>query len=74
MERILFGDNQFFGINHMSEEKARRQAMQFAEPEAGHARKQVMLEVVVESPGRNQPQLPERRQHGAPSGGPGLTV
>ncbi|MGN6375303.1 MAG: hypothetical protein ACTHMG_07085, partial [Sphingomonas sp.] len=29
MERILFGDNQFFGINHMSEEKARRQAMQF---------------------------------------------
>lgn len=31
MERILFGDNQFFGINHMSEEKARRQAMQFAD-------------------------------------------
>ncbi|HYS85320.1 MAG TPA: hypothetical protein VEN78_10010 [Bradyrhizobium sp.] len=29
MERILFGDNQFFGINHMSEEKARAQAMQF---------------------------------------------
>ena len=31
MERLLFGDNQFFGINHMSEEKARQQAMQFAE-------------------------------------------
>jgi len=31
LERILFGDNQFFGINHMSEEKARQQAMQFAE-------------------------------------------
>jgi len=31
MERILFGDNQFFGINHMSEDKARRQAMRFAE-------------------------------------------
>ena len=29
MDRILFGDNQFFGINHMSEEKARAQAMQF---------------------------------------------
>jgi hypothetical protein len=29
MERIIFGDNQFFGINHMSEEKARTQAMKF---------------------------------------------
>ena len=29
MERILFGDNQFFGINHFSEEKARQQAMKF---------------------------------------------
>lgn len=29
MRRILFGDNQFFGVNHMSEEKARAQAMQF---------------------------------------------
>ena len=29
MERILFGDNQFFGVNHMSEKKARSQAMQF---------------------------------------------
>ena len=29
MERILFGDNQFFGINHMSEERARAQAMRF---------------------------------------------
>ncbi len=29
MERILFGDNQFFGVNHMSEEKARAQAAQF---------------------------------------------
>ena len=23
MDRLLFGDNQFFGVNHMSEEKAR---------------------------------------------------
>ena len=29
MQRILFGDNQFFGVNHMSEEKARAQAMRF---------------------------------------------
>ena len=29
MDRILFGDNQFFGVNHMSEEKARAQAMRF---------------------------------------------
>ena len=29
MERILFGDNQFFGINHLSEEKAHAQAMKF---------------------------------------------
>ena len=29
MDRVLFGDNQFFGVNHMSEEKARVQAMRF---------------------------------------------
>jgi len=29
VDRILFGDNQFFGVNHMSEEKARSQAMRF---------------------------------------------
>ena len=29
MDRIFFGDNQFFGINHMSEEKARAQSIQF---------------------------------------------
>jgi hypothetical protein len=34
MERILFGDNQFFGVNHMSEEKARAQAMRFRDTAA----------------------------------------
>jgi hypothetical protein len=34
LERILFGDNQFFGVNHMSEEKARAQAMQFKDTSA----------------------------------------
>jgi hypothetical protein len=34
MERILFGDNQFFGVNHMSEDKARAQAMQFKDAAA----------------------------------------
>jgi hypothetical protein len=29
MDRLIFGDNQFFGINHMSEEKARSQSMRF---------------------------------------------
>jgi len=29
MDRLLLGDNQFFGINHMSEEKARAQALRF---------------------------------------------
>jgi hypothetical protein len=34
VERILFGDNQFFGINHFSEEKARQQAMKFQDVSA----------------------------------------
>lgn len=34
MDRILFGDNQFFGINHLSEEKGRQQLMRFQKPEA----------------------------------------
>ncbi|MBT4483041.1 MAG: hypothetical protein HOC71_05105 [Candidatus Latescibacteria bacterium] len=29
MDKIIFGDNQFFGINHMSEEKAQSQAERF---------------------------------------------
>lgn len=29
MERIIFGDNQFFGINHSSDEKSREQAIKF---------------------------------------------
>ena len=34
MDRLLFGDNQFFGVNHMSEEKARAQQIRFQHPEA----------------------------------------
>lgn len=34
MNRIIFGDNQFFGINHMSEDKAIAQAQRFATDEA----------------------------------------
>jgi len=34
MDKLLFGDNQFFGINHMSEEKARSQAMRFQKTSA----------------------------------------
>ena len=29
MERILFGDNQFFGVNHSSDEKSRAQTIKF---------------------------------------------
>jgi hypothetical protein len=34
MDRILFGDNQFFGVNHMSEEKARQQLVRFKDDSA----------------------------------------
>lgn len=34
MDRILFGDNQFFAVNHMSDEKARAQAMRFKDNSA----------------------------------------
>ena len=34
MDRLLFGDNQFFGVNHMSEEKARAQALRFRDTSA----------------------------------------
>jgi hypothetical protein len=34
IDRVLFGDNQFFGVNHMSEEKARAQSMRFQELDA----------------------------------------
>lgn len=34
MDRVLFGDNQFFGVNHMSEEKARAQQMKFQDLQA----------------------------------------
>ncbi|HNP55105.1 MAG TPA: hypothetical protein PKK69_10810 [Ferruginibacter sp.] len=31
MERILFGDNQFFAVNHISDEKSRAQSIKFKE-------------------------------------------
>lgn len=34
MDRLLFGDNQFFGVNHMSEEKARAQSLRFQDLDA----------------------------------------
>ncbi|MBB3997895.1 hypothetical protein [Aureimonas pseudogalii] len=34
MDRLLLGDNQFFGVNHMSEEKARAQSMRFQDIQA----------------------------------------
>lgn len=29
MDRVLFGDNQFFAVNHLSDEKSRQQSMRF---------------------------------------------
>lgn len=34
MTRILFGDNQFFAVNHISDEKSRAQAMRFKDDSA----------------------------------------
>lgn len=34
MDRILFGDNQFFAVNHLSEKKAREQALRFQDTKA----------------------------------------
>jgi hypothetical protein len=34
MDRILFGDNQFFAVNHLSEEKSRAQAKKFKDTKA----------------------------------------
>jgi hypothetical protein len=34
MERILFGDNQFFAVNHISDEKSRAQSIKFKNDEA----------------------------------------
>jgi hypothetical protein len=34
MDRLLLGDNQFFGVNHMSEERARAQEMRFRSMDA----------------------------------------
>lgn len=34
MEKVLFGDNQFFAVNHLSDEKSRAQAIRFKDDEA----------------------------------------
>jgi len=34
MDKVLFGDNQFFAVNHLSEEKSRAQAIQFKDDAA----------------------------------------
>ena len=34
MERILFGDNQFFAVNHISDEKSKAQSIKFKDDSA----------------------------------------
>lgn len=44
MERVIFGDNQFFGVNHSSDEKSRAQSIRFKENKAIKG----VLDVVVD--------------------------
>ena len=34
MDKVIFGDNQFFAVNHLSDEKSREQAIRFKEDSA----------------------------------------
>ena len=34
MDKVLFGDNQFFAVNHASDEKSRAQAIRFKDDSA----------------------------------------
>ena len=34
MEKVILGDNQFFAVNHLSDEKSRAQAIRFKEDQA----------------------------------------
>jgi hypothetical protein len=44
MERVIFGDNQFFGVNHSSDEKSRAQAIKFK----GNKAIMNVLDIVIE--------------------------
>ena len=34
MEKVIFGDNQFFAVSHLSDEKSRAQSIRFKDDEA----------------------------------------
>ena len=34
MDRVILGDNQFFAVNHLSDERSRAQAIRFKEDKA----------------------------------------
>ena len=34
MDRVILGDNQFFAVNHLSDERSRQQAIRFKEDQA----------------------------------------
>jgi hypothetical protein len=42
-----------------------QEPMQFPKPEAGHAGEKMMLQVIIQSPWRDQPELPNGSEHGA---------
>ena len=51
MDKVIFGDNQFFGVDHLSEESSRAKMMRFRDPQAiikvlDHAKSLGILEEV----------------------------
>ena len=49
MDKIIFGDNQFFGVNHMSEQKAIKQAQRFRTPEDIYKTLEYVNEIGIKS-------------------------
>ena len=47
MDRIFFGDNQFFGVNHASEDKARQQLMRFQDINHNLLKKRFVIVKIV---------------------------
>ncbi len=49
MDKIIFGDNQFFGVNHMSEQTAIKQAQKFKTPEDIYKTLEYVNEIGIKS-------------------------
>ena len=49
MDKIIFGDNQFFGVNHMSEQTAIKQAQRFRTAEDIYKTLEYVNEIGIKS-------------------------